>query len=125
MGLKEKIIKQAEKEETYYNLMMKKAPITFSFIFITTLGLLFITALSLAYYKIKTIPYEGEITCNTEKIGVDFSERFVFNESSTSKDLISFNPQKFDLKGIDGLNCNLKFKGEIPLSTVVRMMRDV
>ena len=87
--------------------------------------LVVVIILSITYYNTRTLQYEGEITCNTGKVGIDFSERFVFNESSVDKDLISFNPQRFDLKGIEGVTCTAKFKGEFPLSELVRMMKNV
>ena len=88
-------------------------------------GLLFLIVIGVFYYTTRTIKYEAEVTCNTGFIGIDFSERFVFNESSSEKELISFNPQKFDIRGINGLTCNVKFKGELPLSKVVEVLGNV
>ena len=72
-------------------------------------------------YIIKPIPFEIEGSCNTGFIGIDFSERFVFNESSQSKELLSYNPQKLNLKNIKGLNCNFKAKGAIPLNKLLQV----
>ena len=77
------------------------------FIFLCVVLLVFVNNVT------KPVLFELEGNCNTGFVGVDFSERFVFDESSKTKGLINYNPQKFDVKNIDGMNCNLKIKGEI------------
>lgn len=68
--------------------------------------------------------YEMEGSCNSGKIGIDFSERFVFNESNPRKPLISSNPQKLNINGIDGINCNFKVKGELPYYIISNLYQD-
>ena len=82
---------------------------------------LFVITLWFMSIMIKPVPFEIEGSCNTGFIGIDFSERFVFNESSQSKKLLSYNPQKLNLKNINGLNCNFKAKGAIPLNKLLQV----
>lgn len=122
-----KFWKRADKEMEVVALKAPKAWIIFwiliifpvvmglSTIFANDLGMLFIK-----YQNTGIIPFEVEGSCNTGFIGLDFSERFVFNESSEKKELLSYNPQKLNIKNIDGLNCNFKVKGGIPYSEVLK-----
>ncbi len=63
--------------------------------------------------------FEVEGSCNSGKIGIDFSERFVFNETNPKKPLMSHQPQKLDIKGIDGITCNYKVKGNLPIIALI------
>ncbi len=67
--------------------------------------------------------YELEGSCNTGFIGVDFQANFV-NEKYKEKTEYTYNftkynsewyPKLFNLKNIDGLNCNFKVKGKFPI----------
>lgn len=105
-------VEKHEKELLYYKASPKWYPLS------AALTEIFITAIIFGGFVaiitfLLSLPIEVEGSCNSGFIGIDFSERFVFNESSIRKELINYNPQKLDIKNIDGINCNYKVK--IPL----------
>lgn len=89
---------------------------------------LFITTLWFMTQIIKPIPFEVEGNCNTGFIGVDYSmdfrnepyKREQWGGLSIARNFTAYNiepyPKELNLKNIDGLNCNFKAKGAIPLN---------
>ena len=114
----------AREEEIH--IAQLKAPMAFSFINIMIVFFAILSLVSVvvsAYFNSLPLSYEIEGSCNTGFIGLDFSERFVFNETNPEKPLISFNPQKLDVNNIDGLNCNFKVKGAITKDLLLMSLR--
>lgn len=110
-----------EKLDDAHQNFMIKSPFIYNIywiVYMVTIG----GCLFLLYIILKPIPFEMEGSCNTGFIGIDFSERFVFNETNPLKPLLSYNPQKLDLKNINGLNCNFRVKGEMPLDILRRWL---
>ena len=90
------------------------------------------------YYNSRLIPFEIEGSCNTGFIGIDFQSTFdnqpynqkiaqstTFYQNGTIEEKdVRFNVKydrefllkQLNLKNIDGLNCNFKVKGAIPLN---------
>lgn len=132
-----------ERVEKYQNDFIEKAPAIYlmSVISIVLFGGFVAYA---AYSMDKPIPYEFEANCNTGFIGVDFEGNFenepypqerqlsyswspetggVANNINLTKHDIEFLPKSFNLKNIDGMNCRIKVKGEIPRQAFERIMR--
>ena len=110
--------------------------------FFVFLSILFIGVLWFMIYFIKPIPFEVEGSCNTRFVGVDY-KAVIDNQPYTTLDkvydgsiydgsnsqdfrLIShrryfaeYLTKEFNIKNIDGLNCNFKVKGAIPLSLLL------
>ena len=106
------------------------------FILLIVLLIAVFVAIALAIvYELKLIPYEGEMTCNTGLIDIDFNSVW---DNQPYKDNITISTecdqmgcinrkvivtkyhreplaQSFNFNKIDGLTCNIKFKGEMPL----------
>lgn len=137
MNKKNKSIQRWIRAENQMNVISTKAPRTYmlflSFLFfiaiLVVIGILFNN-----YQKMRVIPFEVEGSCNTGFIGIDFKTEFD-NQPYSVLDRIydGSNPQDFrlvkhiyyfreplmkhiNLKNIDGLNCNFKVKGAIPLN---------
>lgn len=77
--------------------------------------------------------YEIEGNCNTGFIGVDFQSSFM-NENYKDKRGYDYNftkynnewlPNRFNLKNIDGLNCNFKVKGKFPLLLLMNKVDEI
>ena len=86
---------------------------------------------------IQTVKVDGKITCNTGFIGLDYQSEFKnqpyqyeivertiyspdnlpikISRNTTGYDT-QFLPKIFNVKNIDGLNCVMEWKGEIPKS---------
>ena len=123
---------------------LKASPIgypLYTFLFSIGFILVFGFTLLFIYSVIKPVPFEVEGNCNTGFIGIDFqsdilnepykqklalSTTYFPNGSIEGKDIrfvTHFDrellPKKLNLKNIDGLNCNFKVKGAIPLSLLL------
>ena len=83
---------------------------------------------------IKPVPFEMEGSCNTGFIGIDYKS-IIDNQPYTTLDriydgsnpedfrlvshrryFVEYLPKELNIKNIDGLNCNFKIKGAIPLN---------
>ena len=107
------------------------------------MAIVLVLVASVFYQSTKPLPYEFEGSCNTGFIGVDFqsdiknqpylreqqiSSRFedgklIENNVNFTVFNQEFFPKVFNVKNIDGLNCNFKVKGELPQSEIKRLLR--
>ena len=123
-----------EKSEEEIHSIKLKSPLSYIIFWNLTVFLFILVLIGfmfLAYQSTKLIPFEMEGSCNTGFIGIDYKSIFVNQPYSTlinkgyytAEDVLNvtryikeYLPKEFNLKNIDGLNCNFKVKGAIPLN---------
>ena len=125
------------KGEKELDLIKIKAPHSYMIfwnLLIFGLILAFVGFMFLEYQKTRAVPFEIEGSCNTGFIGIDYKSTFdnqpysYLQQVYEGPDPQSFKlvkhtryfkeyiPKEINLKNIDGLNCNFKVKGVIPLN---------
>ena len=104
----------------------KSSPIGYPLVIICSF-VYFVVLVFLLLWFLKPVPYEIEGSCNSGFIGVDFQSEFkneewkerneyeVYNPHNFTRYKPNIIPKKLNLKNIDGLNCNFKVKGYLPV----------
>lgn len=105
---------------------MRKTNINNEHLEIIIVGLIIIivsTLIAISVIRVKELEvnsvlsdYELEGSCNTGFIGIDFQSKY--NDTK-------FLPDKFNLKNIDGMNCNFKIKGNVPILLFINRLDDM
>lgn len=126
--------KRAENQINEISLKAPRAYVVFWNLLIFGVILISVSVIFLEYQRTRLIPFEVEGSCNTGFIGIDYKSSFdnqpysyfrQVYDGSQPKDfrLIKVNeyyqkylPKELNFKNIDGLNCNFKAKGAIPLN---------
>lgn len=118
--------KSVERRTKLYKASPIGYPLTHLFIMLYIVSLI-LSAIWVISIISKPIPFEVEGSCNSGFIGVDYSmdfrnepyKRELWSGLSIAKNFTNYKvgpyPRHFNLKNIDGLNCNFKAKGAIPL----------
>ena len=119
--------------EEGYNEMHKKAPFTSAVMWTTYIIMIIALTWFVQSYFTKTIPIEYEFSCNTGFIGIDFQSEFINEEwkpttygfpvHNFTRYETNILPHVLNLKNINGLNCQGKFKTEISLDSMNKFIR--